>query len=103
MCSISGFLNFCGIDINYFNKGNNTPELSDNLRARIAEKLKLQDSELQKANARDSKQAVLNLAYNNYVHGWSGEIKRTEVSSVVKSLDDIKRERLEMSANDTQL
>ena len=60
------------------------------------------DNECQKSKARDSKQPILQLAYNNYVHGWNGEIKRKEITSTIKTLDDIKNARLEMSAPDKQ-
>lgn len=102
-CCISGFLNFCGITDNFIRYNEKEPLLSDNLRDKIVKRLAENDDEQQKNNARDSKQAILNLAYNNYVHGWNGEIKRNEINGALKSLDDIKRERLEMSANDTQL
>jgi len=101
-CCISGFLNFCGITDNFIRYNEKEPLLSDNLRDKIVKRLAENDDEQQKNNARDSKQPILNLAYNNYVHGWNGEIKRNEINGALKSLDDIKRERLEMSADNIQ-
>lgn len=102
-CSISGFLNFCGIgNTNYLTYREKQPLLSENLRARIAERLNEKDDEHQKDRARDSEQPILQLAYNNYVHGWNGEIRRKEITSTIKTLDDIKNARLELSAQDTQ-
>ena len=97
-CSIDGFLNFCGIGNNYFSIQEKQPILSENLRAKIAENLSECDCSLQKSRA----QPILQLAYNNYVHGWNGEIKRKEITSTIKTLDDIKNARLELSAQDTQ-
>lgn len=101
--SLDGFLRFCGIGgVNYFCYKEKSVELSENLRARLAEVLTKSDDENQKNKARDSQQPILQLAYNNYVHGWSGEIERKEITSTVKTLDDIKKSRLELSASDEQ-
>lgn len=62
----------------------------------VAETLKKADNDLQMARARDSKQAILQLAYNNYVHGWTGSIQSQTIKSTAKTLDDLKRERVEM-------
>ena len=64
----------------------------------ISEALKKADNDLQMARARDSKQAILQLAYNNYVHGWTGSIQSQTIKSTAKTLDDLKRERVEMSS-----
>lgn len=103
--SLQGFLFFCGIgNVNYFTyTEKNNAKLSDNLRAKIAEFLAENDNELQKARARDSNQAILQLAYNNHVHGWSGEIKRKEINATVKTLEDIKKQRAELTADDGQI
>lgn len=92
--SLSGFSNFLGISmISNINDYNNL----DNCLTRVSNFLKKCDNELQMNNARDSKQAILQLAYNNYVHAWNGDIKANEIKSSFKSLDDIRRERLEAS------
>ena len=102
-CSIDGFLNFCGIgNVCFLRYKEKQPILSENLRQRIAETLNECDNCAQKDSARDSKQPILQLAYNNYVHGWNGEIKRKEITSTIKTLDDIKNARLEMSTPDEQ-
>jgi len=103
MCSIDGFLYFCGIgNSSYFNYQEKSVNLSDNLRAQIAERLREKDNLIQKMRARDSEQPILQLAYNNYEHGWNGEIKRNEIKSTIKTLDDIKNERLTMSPDGGQ-
>ena len=73
----------------------------ENCLTKVADFLKKADNELQLSNARDSKQAILQLAYNNFVHGWNGTIQSNTIKSSYKTLEDIKRERLE-SANDGQ-
>lgn len=101
--SIDGFLRFCGIgNTSYISYQEHSAVLSDNLRLRIAELLTESDNIAQKERARDSNQPILQLAYNNYEHGWNGEIKRKEITSTIKTLDDIKNARLELSAQDTQ-
>lgn len=92
--SIRGFSNFLGISMMH-----STSEYDnlDNCLTKISVFLKKCDNELQMNNARDSKQAILQLAYNNYVHAWNGDIKANEIKSSYKSLDDIRRERLEAS------
>lgn len=49
------------------------------------------DNILQMNNARDSKVPIMNIAYNNYKHNWSGTIKSNEINTTAKSLADIKR------------
>ena len=71
----------------------------ENCLTKLVSFLKKSDNDLQMANARDSKQSILQLAYNNYVHAWNGDIKANEIKSSYKSLDDIRRERLQMSAD----
>lgn len=80
----------------------NDPVLS-NLFPLLRKKMADADNALQLAKARDSKQSIMNLAYNNYAHNWSGQIKENEVQTVVKTLDDIKRERLEKSTVRAQI
>lgn len=61
------------------------------------EKLDEADDILQHTNARDSRQAILQLAYNNHRHNWSGVIKSNETRATLKTLDDIRRDRLSLT------
>ena len=94
--SLRGFSNFLGIGMI---QTTNSIENMDNCLTKIQNFLKKSDNALQMSNARDSKQAILQLAYNNYVHGWNGDIKSNEIKASYKSLDDIRRDRLAMSDN----
>lgn len=96
--SLRGFSNFLGLSMMHNTKDYDNLE---NCLTKVADFLKKADNELQLSNARDSKQAILQLAYNNFVHGWNGTIQSNTIKSSYKTLEDIKRERLE-SANDGQ-
>lgn len=98
--NLNGFYNLCGID--------NTSPYTDNknglnlIHNQISKTILNADNARQKERANDSKQAILNLAYNNYIHSWNGEIKSNEIKSTVKTLSDIKTERVETSADRVQ-
>lgn len=77
--------------------------LTETQRGNIKSRIDKADNMLQLAKARDSKQSILNLAYNNYKHNWSGNIRENEIKSTTKTLEDIKRERLEKSAARAQI
>ena len=94
--SLRGFSNFLGISLL---DDNSSYDNLENCLTKLVSFLKKSDNDLQMANARDSKQSILQLAYNNYVHAWNGDIKANEIKSSYKSLDDIRRERLQMSAD----
>lgn len=95
--SLSGFSNLLGV-ITVLDTSLSWENMDSSL-SKIQSFLKKADNELQMSNARDSKQAILQLSYNNYVHGWNGDIRSNEIKASAKSLDDIRRERLAMSDN----
>jgi len=82
---------FLGLGINYIN--NSDIYGLDEALSQIAVRINKSDNELQQMNARDSHQAILNIAYNNYRHAWNGDIRANEIKSSIKTLDDIRRER----------
>jgi len=89
--SLSAFKMFLGLGINYIN--NSDIYGLDEALSQIAVRINKSDNELQQMNARDSHQAILNIAYNNYRHAWNGDIRANEIKSSIKTLDDIRRER----------
>lgn len=101
--TLIGYYSLCGIGIHYLYdmSGLNNSEL--NAFSSYARKtLDDADNIRMQRRASDSKQALLNMAYANYRHNWNGQIKQNEIRTTVKTLDDIKRERLETSANSEQ-
>lgn len=98
---INGFNSLCGIDNSTIHQHKNDNGLNV-LHGQINKTLLNADNTRQQDRANDSKQAILNLAYNNYLHGWNGEIKSNEIKSTVKTLSDIKTERVETSADRVQ-
>lgn len=94
--NISGLYNTIGCCERYFNNDIATDGLNEwSIHAR--QKLDEADDILQHANARDSRQAILQLAYNNHRHNWSGEIKSNETRATLKTLEDIRRDRLSLT------
>ena len=104
---IEYFMYFIGVQGSYINYVNQREyennNMLNNMRPILRKKLLDADNALQLSKARDSNQSIMNLAYNNYQHNWSGQIKENEVQTVVKTLDDIKRERLEKSTVRAQI
>lgn len=100
-----GLYNFIGLSQFVYNESNINGYNSDALNKWLVyarKRIDDADDILQHNNARDSKQAILQLAYNNHRHNWAGEIRSNEMRSACKTLEDIKRERLEMSTTDGQ-
>lgn len=101
------FLNFIGVNCLYLTQAEQRAYDNDSvlnaLKPILSKNFNDADNELQLSRARDSKQSILNLAYNNYRHNWSGQIKEQSIVSTVKTLEDIKRERLEKSAERAQI
>lgn len=101
------FQNFIGVHGWYLTHEERRMYENDNvlnsLRGQLMKTFDDADNTLQLSKARDSKQSILNLAYNNYRHNWTGQIKEKTIASTVKTLDDIKRERLEKSAAREQI
>ena len=96
--NISGLFNTIGCSDRLYNVNYN--HVSDELNAwcvSAKEKLDEADDALQHTNARDSRQAILQLAYNNHRHNWSGVIKSNETRATLKTLDDIRRDRLSLT------
>lgn len=93
------FLYFVGIGNNEINS--NGGELSASISA-AGKKFIQADAQRVMNQATDSKQAILNIAYNNFVHSWNGQIKSNEIKTTVKTLDQIKQERLQQSADGAQ-
>lgn len=95
--SLIGFRMFLGLGITSY-IGSSIYGIEESLSQLIG-KLNKSDNELQLMNARDSKQAILNIAYNNYKHAWNGDIRANEVKATAKTLEDIRRERVELTKN----
>lgn len=96
--NISGLFNIIGCSDRLYNVNYNN--VSDELNAwcvSAKEKLDEADDVLQHTNARDSRQAILQLAYNNHRHNWSGVIKSNETRATLKTLEDIRRDRLSLT------
>ena len=89
--SLSAFKMFLGLGISYNNTSN--IYMLDETLSQISNRINKSDNELQQMNARDSHQAILNIAYNNYRHAWNGDIRANEIKSSIKTLDDIRRDR----------
>lgn len=86
--TISGYYNLIGTDKDYLYRQKQDDGLNP-LRNDIENSLLNADNERQKMRASDSKAPILNLAYNNYVHGWNGQIKSNEIKATAKTLQDI--------------
>lgn len=101
------FQNFMGCNGWYLTddlrRAYNNDSVLNALKTQLLKKFDEADNTLQLSKARDSKQSILNLAYNNYRHNWSGQIQEQKLTSTVKTLEDIKRERLEKSADRVQI
>lgn len=100
-------ITYMGFDgfIGSFRAYSRNPELVEGFNGfsiTMMKKIDQADNNRMLGRAQDSKQAVLNLAYNNYRHNWAGTIRSQEVQSVTKSLEDVRRERISLSANDEQ-
>ena len=94
MISYSGFCNMIGYD--------RRNDYSDSLRncPSIMQKIESADCLAMQGRARDSNQPILQLAYNNYRHNWNGQIKENAVRAEVKSLREIRENRLNIAKNE---
>lgn len=93
MLSLNGFLMFAGLGAFYGCDYDNKPEITSELkhvRAQWLKKINDADAVRTEERAADSKQAIMNIAYANYKHGWNGTIKANEIKSTVKTLADIR-------------
>lgn len=99
--NLSGLYNTIGcgdrLFINPDSKFNNNTDGLNAWSEYARQKLDEADDILQHTNARDSRQAILQLAYNNHRHNWSGEIKSNETRATLKTLEDIRRDRLSLT------
>lgn len=94
MICFSGFCNMIGYDERNGDAGS--------LRnfSKLFEKLNAEDNLLMQSRARDSNQPILQLAYNNYRHNWNGQIKENAIKAEVKSLREIRQNRLNIAKNE---
>lgn len=104
---ISTFQKFCGVNERYMQNFKSSSEFDNRLNAfwgYTSKCIEKADAERFADKANDSKQGLLNLAYGNYRHNWSGQIKSQEMATAVKTLEDIRQDRLtlEKSATDGQ-
>lgn len=91
------FCNFIGVNNNYINNLNRHNKVINScditllnpIQEVLQKRLKSADNLQQMDKARDSKQAILNLAYNNYQHNWAGQIKAQETAETIRTLNDI--------------
>lgn len=91
--SLLGFYGFSGLNDRYLN--DNERMALNGFDAYCRKRITEADAERVANQATDSKAPILNLAYNNYHHNWSGQIRQQEIRAEVKTLEDIQRERLE--------
>mgnify|MGYP003293734286 CR=1 FL=1 len=91
LCSFIGVSCSYIYDTNKRNRLNNniSQETLNSYQTFIQKRLKSADNRQQMDKARDSKQAILNLAYNNYEHNWAGQIKAQETAETIRTLNDI--------------
>lgn len=101
MCTYDGFESLIGCGDNFLQQFENNDTLNA-IKPLLTKTFTKVDNDIQKSKARDSKQAILNLAYNNYNHGWNGEIKQNEIKATAKTLEDIRQERMKISVVDGQ-
>lgn len=93
--SINGYCSITGLNnISCLN--------SDGLTAQFSDIIKRADADRVASQATDSNVPVLRIAYNNFVHNWNGQIKQNEIVTAVRTLEDIRRERLGTSAEGAQ-
>ena len=94
MICFSGFCNMIGYDERNGDAGS--------LRnfSKLFEKLNAEDNLLMQSRARDSNQPILQLAYSNYRHNWNGQIKENAIKAEVKSLREIRQNRLNIAKNE---
>lgn len=101
--TLDGFYKLCGIGCKGANYGiDENGEIIKAFERLAVSKIDQADNARMMGKAQDSNQAVLNIAYSNYRHNWGGQIRSKEAVTMVKSLDDVRRERVGMSANGEQ-
>lgn len=94
MICFSGFCNMIGYD------DRNSDVNSLRNFSRLCEKIESADCQQMQGRARDSNQPILQLAYNNYRHNWNGQIKENAIKAEVKSLREIRENRLNIAKNE---
>ena len=94
MICFSGFCNMIGYD-----ERNNDINSLRNF-TKILDKINELDNIASLGRARDSNQPILQLAYNNYRHNWNGQIKENAIKAEVKSLREIRENRLNIAKNE---
>lgn len=94
MICFSGFCNMIGYD-----ERNNDVNSLRNF-TKILDKINEFDNIASLGRARDSNQPILQLAYNNYRHNWNGQIKENAIKAEVKSLREIRQNRLNIVKNE---
>lgn len=106
---LSTFQKLCGVSNRYIytSSSSRSDDFDNRLNAlwlHASKAIESADAERFADKANDSKQGLLNLAYGNYRHNWSGQIKSQEMATAVKTLEDIRQDRLtlEKSATDGQ-
>lgn len=102
--SIDNFFYCIGLNNDNYMGDNNVRNSNNLINFAVTARKKIDNSDniRMQQRASDSKQALLNITYSNYRHNWGGQIRANDIQTTVKTLDDIKRERVTTSADNGQ-